>query len=879
MGVAPGARFGSYEVVSSLGVGGMGEVYQARDTKLGRDVALKIVRPEFAGDPERVIRFRREALALAAINHPHIATVHEFSEAEGTAFLVMELVPGETLRDRLSTGSVTLIEALRIGKQVAEALEAAHDKGIIHRDLKPANIKITPDGAVKVLDFGLAKALIDGDAGDVFSQSPTAAASAGVILGTLPYMSPEQARGKPVDRRTDIWSFGCVMFELMTQHRPFDGDNTSDVIAAVLEREPDWRLLPPTVPPAVDRLLRRCLRKDSRQRLRDIGDARMELAEALEAPAATVAPATHRRKRFWSFARAIAWLALGVIAGAFVMRALRRDARPIQPAGHFLMSLPAGERFANLDFPAVAMSNDGSLIAYVGTRGGRAQLFVRPLNSLESRALPGTNDAIAPFFSPDHRWVAFFAEGKLKKVPVEGGPPFTLCDAPIGFGGSWGRDDTIVFSPATGSGLSRVPAAGGPPTRVTQVNAEKGEFSHRWPEWLPDGETVIFTIGTVGSWDDAQIVAQSVVSGRQTVLVRGGTNPRYLPSGYLMYAKGGTLLAAPFDAARLSVTGAASPVIENVVQSFDGAAQVGTSPSGALVYLSGSFTSDKRRLMGVERTGAVTPLAAPADAYAAPRVSPDRRALAVIIAGTTEDIWTYDMARGALAQVTFEGQSASPSWTPDGQRLTFSWNANGPGNLFSKMLAGGPQERLTTSDHLQLPGSWSGDGRRLAFVERHPTTGRDLWILNEDRAVRPFLASAYDETAPRFSPDGRLIAYVSNESGRNEVYVRAYADPSRKWQVSPGGGAEPVWDPGGQELFFRAGDRMMVAALGRSSSPQFTEPRTLFEGKFEKGTMDSANYDVMSAPQRFVMVEATDRASREDQLHLLIHWQPATVSR
>jgi eukaryotic-like serine/threonine-protein kinase len=878
MAVAPGARFGSYEVVSSLGVGGMGEVYQARDTKLGRDVALKIVRPELAGDPERVVSFRREALALAAMNHPHIATVHEFNETEGTAFLVMELVPGETLRDRLLTGSVPMIEALRIGRQVAEALEAAHDKGIIHRDLKPANIKITPEGAVKVLDFGLAKALIDDDARDGFSRSPTAAVSAGVILGTLPYMSPEQARGKPVDRRADIWSFGCVMFELMTHHRPFDGDTTSDVIAAVLEREPDWRLLPSKTPPAVDRVLRRCLRKDSRQRLRDIGDARMELEEALEGPA-PAAPAISRHGRFGLFTQAIGWLALGLIAGGLLTWGLRRDAPPVQPAGHFLMSLPAGERFAGLDFPAVAMSPDGSLVAYVGTRGGRAQLFVRPLNRLESRALPGTSDAIAPFFSPDHRWVAFFAEGKLKKVPVDGGTPVTLCEAPIGFGGSWGPDGTIVFSPATGSGLSRVPAAGGPPTRVSQVNSEKGEFSHRWPEWLPDGKTVVFTIGSVGSWDDAQIVAQSVVSGRQTVLVRGGTNPRYLPSGHLTYAKGGTLLAVPFDAARLSVTGAAFPVIENVVQSFDGAAQVGTSPSGALVYVSGSFTSDKRRLIGVERSGAVAPLAAPADAYAAPRVSPDRQTLAVTIAGATEDIWTYDIARAALARVTFEGRSASPIWTPDGQRLTFSWHANGPGNLFWKMLVGGPQERLGTSDHLQLPGSWSGDGRRLAFVERHPTTGRDLWILNEDRAVRPFLASAYDETAPRFSPDGRLIAYVSNESGRNEVYVRVVADPSRKWQVSLGGGAEPVWDPGGQELFFRAGDRMMVTSPGLSSNPHFTGARTLFEGKFEKGTMDSANYDVMAAPQRFVMVEATDRESREDQLHLLVNWQPSTAPR
>ena len=878
MGAAPGARFGSYEVVSSLGVGGMGEVYKAHDTKLGRDVALKIVRPEFAGDPERVLRFRREALVLAALNHPHIATVHEFNEADGTAFLVMELVPGETLRDRMLSGRLTMTEVLRIGRQVAEALEAAHDKGIIHRDLKPANIKITPQGDVKVLDFGLAKALVDDDVREGLSQSPTAALSAGMILGTVPYMSPEQARGKPVDRRTDIWAFGCVMFELVTHRRPFDGDTTSDVIAALLQAEPDWRLLPSDTPPAVDRVLRRCLRKDLRQRLRDIGDARMELEEALEAPAGVSAPGPQRHQRYWPSARAFAWLALGLLAGTLVGLALRREPPLAQPPGHFVMSLPAGERVAGLDFPAVAISPDGSLVAYVGTRGGRSELFLRPLNSLESRALPGTNDAIAPFFSPDHRWIAFFADGKLKKVPVDGGAAVTLCDAPIGFGGSWGPDDTIVFAPATGSGLSRVPAAGGEPTPVTQVNAQKGEFSHRWPEWLPDGNTVIFTVGSVGSWDEAQIVAQSLASGQQTVLARGGTNPHYLPSGHLMYAKGGTLLAVKFDAARLSVTGAASPVIDDVVQSFDGASQVGAASSGAVVYLSGSFTSDKRRLMGVERSGAVAPLAAPARAYAAPRVSPDSRTLAVTIASGTEDIWTYDIAQGALTQLTFEGNSASPLWTPDGKRLTFSWRAAGPANLFWKMIAGGPQERLATSDHLQLPGSWSADGRRLAFVERHPTTGRDLWIMHEDRTVHPFLVSPNDETAPRFSPDGRLIAYVSNESGRNEVYVRAFPDSSRKWQVSSGGGAEPVWDRGGKELFFRAGDRMMVTSPGQSSNPHFAEARTLFESKYEKGTMDTANYDVTPAPTRFVMVESPDRESREDQLHLLINWQPSASS-
>ena len=553
-----GTRLGPYEIVAPLGAGGMGEVYRARDTKLGRDVAIKVLPTLFTSDPERRARFEREARLLAALNHPHIGAIYGLEDADPSTHsassgqagsgqaavraLVLELVEGETLADRLTTGPLPVMEVLTIARQIAEALEAAHEKGIVHRDLKPANIKITPAAVVKVLDFGLAKACADDGSGPDLSQSPTVTAGdtrEGVILGTAAYMSPEQARGRSLDKRTDNWAFGCVLFEMLTGRSTFAGDTISDTIVAILERDPDWRLLPATTPSAIQHLLRRCLQKDLHRRLRDVGDARLDIEEALAEPIAIAGPARlevrgGRRQRLVG---AVTLLAIGGVLGSLVGVRLKTEPRLLTPpAAHFVVSLAPSERLAGLDFPAVAISPDGSRVAYVATRGGRPQLLVRPMSSLEATPMPGTADAISPFFSPDNRWIAFFAEGKLKKVPVSGGAPITLCDAPIGFGGSWGSDDVIVFASASGSGLSQVPAAGGTPTRVTTIDTQNGEFSHRWPELLPDGRTVLFTVGTLGSWDDAQIVAQSLSSGQRRVLIQGGTNPHYLSTGHLIHA-------------------------------------------------------------------------------------------------------------------------------------------------------------------------------------------------------------------------------------------------------------------------------------------------------------------------------------------------------
>jgi eukaryotic-like serine/threonine-protein kinase len=890
MTVGPGTQIGAYHVVAAIGAGGMGEVYRARDSRLNREVALKVIRQPLT-DAEHLARFRREAQVLAALNHPHVAGIYELDEVDGTLFLVMELVPGHTLGELLATQptrALGVTEALRIARQIAEALEAAHDKGIVHRDLKPANIKVTADGVVKVLDFGLAKAL-SGDAADVnLTNSPTltiAATNANVILGTAAYMSPEQAKGQVVDRRTDIFAFGCVLYEMLAGRPAFRGETVAEILAGVLKTDPDWSLLPPGASGNVTRLVQRCLQKDVKGRLRDIGDARLEIEEALNVPGATSGtqilptPTIPARAR-WS--RVLGLLAAGAAAGAIAILSVKTGppARTL-PAGHFAITLPSNETLAGLDFPAVAIASDGSGVAYVGSRGGQSQLFVRPMNSLESTPIDGTTNAIAPFFSPDGRWLAFFADGQLKKIPTAGGAPVTLAEASVGLGGSWGANDTIVFAAGTGSGLSRVSANGGTLERVTVVAADKGEFSHRWPELLPDGKTVLYTVGTLGHWDDAQIVAQPLGSHERSLLVQGGTNPRYLSSGHLIYARGGAIMAVPFDLNNLKTSGTPVRVLDNVLESFDGAAQVSVSPSGTALYVAGEFESNRRRLETVDRRGVVTPFAAPLQAYRAPRLSPDGRRLLVTIEGSTEDLWIYDITAGTLTQLTFGVNAAMPIWTPDSQRVTFSSNTVGIPNLFWTTI--GQQkaaERLATSDNFQIPGSWSPDGRTLAYVERHPTTGRDIWFLRlgDEREAKPFLNSPFDESAPRFSPDGRWIAYVSNESGRDEVLLGSATDPTRREQLSKGGGTEPVWARDGKEVFYRVGNKLIAVSVSDGRAMRSAQPRTLFEGDFEKGSADVANYDIAPDNQRFVMIGGNATAEHAT-IHVLVNWTSEIATR
>lgn len=878
MRFAPGTQLGIYELIDELGAGGMGEVYRARDTTLRREVAIKFVNPSVCADPDGLARLRREARALASLNHPHVATLHELAEFEGFCGLVMELVGGETLAERIARGRLPAIEAARIGAQVAAALEAAHDRGIVHRDLKPANIKLTSEGSAKVLDFGLAKAEASRDDMATAGSHAPLATGTGVVVGTVSYMSPEQARGAEVDRRTDVWALGCVLFEMITGRRAFEGPTSTDTLVAVLEREPDWALLPPNTPPLIRRLLRRCLEKELRRRLRDVGDARLELEEAA-APGVSgfiepVASSVPLRRSPYTLAllAILGLVAMGSLIALFWRNDEPRSATEIQ----FAVTLPAGERLGATDFPALAISPDGRFIAYVAERGGTTQLVLRRLNELHAAPIPGTTNAMSPFFSPDSQWIGFFADGALKKVPVAGGPPISICPADAGFGGTWTINDTIIFADATGSALSRVDAGGGSPSPATRLDAQRGEFSHRWPEVLPDGRTILFTVGTVGEWDEAEIVAQVLDSDRRETVLKGGTHPHYLPTGHLLYLHAGAVWIAPFDIRQLKTTGPPERALEGVTGSADGAGQFAVSPVGTVVYAPAEGEDSARRLATID-AGEETPLAAPARSYVGPRVAPNGRQVVIGIADRAEHIWVYDVSTSSLRQLTFDGANRAPIWTPDGQRVTFSSNRNGPLNLFTIAVDGsGTPERLTVSEHLQLPGSWSPDGRTLAFVEQRPGSGRDIWLLGPTREPIAWADSASDESAPRFSPDGQAIAYVADVSGRAEVYVRGISSAAPGQLISAAGGTEPVWARDGRTLFYRNAGRLMAVTITSTNPPRTGtgHPREVFSGSVQAGTFDSANYDVLSSAGRFIIVAGVSSAPPNSVFHVAVNWTP-----
>jgi eukaryotic-like serine/threonine-protein kinase len=885
MGIATGTRLGCYEVVAQIGAGGMGEVYEARDTKLGRNVAIKVLPAAFVNDPERLSRFQREARMLAALNHPNIATIYGLEHSDGVHFLIMELVSGETLAERIKGGPVPLEEALKIAVQIAEALEAAHGKNIIHRDLKPANVKVTPEGKVKVLDFGLAKAFAGDGANDDPSNSPTLSAAAtmqGVVLGTAAYMSPEQARGKGCDKRTDVWAFGCVLYELLTGRQAFHGETTTEILAAVLRGEPDWQALPETTPLSIRALLRRCLQKEMSKRARDAGDARIEIEEALAAPVTTELTTAAPTKGI----RALGWrgLILGVgglllVAAVASLTAWNLKPSPPQPVTRTVINLPPGQQLAGLDSGlALALSPDGTHLAYVARQGDVQQIYLRAMDSLVANPLPGTDGAVNPFFSPDGQWVGFFAGGKLEKVPVTGGATLDLgiVGATRGAGASWGDRGIIAIAPGAASSLLQIPDAGGAVRPL--AHSEKGDLTHRWPEFLPGGRAVLFTAGRSGiTFSSAQIAALSVATGERRDLIQGASNPRYALSGHLVYAQGGNLVAVPFDSERLAVTGAAIPAVEGVLQSpTSGAAQYSISARGSLVYVPGGIQGTQSRLAWVSRNGTEQVLAAPPHSYLFPHLSPDGRRVAVSIIEQESQTWLYDLSRETLSRFTFEGsQNYNSVWTPDGKRVAFESNNSGVPNIFWQLADGsGGLERLTTSPNINAPVSWSPDGQLLAFGEVITATGQNIWILRmNDRKVFSLHKTGFNENEARFSPDGRWLAYVSDESGRVEVYVQPYPGQGGKWQISTEGGTEPVWNRNGRELFYRSGDKMM--AVDVSTQPGFaaSTPRMLFEGRYEHPPVPLHNFDVSPDGQHFLMLKPVDQEqAAPTQINVVLNW-------
>jgi Tol biopolymer transport system component len=899
MTIATGTRLGSYEVVAAIGAGGMGEVYRAHDTKLGRDVAIKVLPANFVNDPERLSRFQREARMLAALNHANIATIYGLEQCDGVTCLVMELVSGETLAERVRSGPIGIEEALKIAVQIAEAMEAAHEKSIIHRDLKPANVKVTLEGKVKVLDFGLAKAFAGDAANDDPSNSPTLSAAAtmqGVILGTAGYMSPEQARGKSCDKRTDIWAFGCVLYELLTGRQAFQGDSTTEILAAVLRGEPDWEALPETTPLNMRVLLRRCLQKEMNKRARDAGDALIEIEEALARPVtkepttAAAAKGVHALGRR-SVVVGLGCLFLGAIVTGLAVWNLKPS--PPQPVTRTVINLQPGQQLAGLaGGPAVALSPDGTRLAYVARQGGTQQLYLRAMDSLEAKPIPGTDGAVNPFFSPDGLWLGFFVGQKLKKISVNGGAALTVGDATFPHGASWGRPGIIVFAPSVGSPLKQVPDEGGTPQLLTRL--KKGEVNQRWPEFLPDGKAVLFTgAPTNASWTNSEVAAQSVGTGERRNLIQRATLPRYAASGHLVYAQAGSLMAVPFDPRRLAITGVAVPVVEGVLQSpWSGAAQYSLSATGSLVYIPGGVQADQRRLVWVTRNGAEQPVAAPTRAYVYPRLSPDGHRLGVAITEEETQVWLYDFSRETLTRLTFGGSVNQNSvWTPDGKWIATQSNREGPMNIFWQRADGsGGLEHLITSEYNNFPMSFSPDGQLLAFAEVNPTTGYDIWVLRlgdtsqgsvqvpspgsaQVRRAEPFLRTPFNESTPRFSPDGRWLAYISDESGRFEIYVQPYPGPGGKWQISTEGGAEPAWNPNGRELFYRSGDKMMAVDIATQPSFSAGKPRMLFEGGYSPAYGTSTNYDVSPDGQRFLMIKPNEAGeAAPTQINVVLNW-------
>ncbi len=907
-----GAQLGPYRVTSLLGRGGMGEVYRATDTALGREVAIKILPWDLSADPERLARFRREARVLASLNHPNIGAIYGLETLDGptgpTLGLVLELVEGPTLAETLASGRLPVTETIALAQQIADALEAAHQQGLVHRDLKPANIKVRPDGAVKVLDFGLAKAIEPaiGSSPNV-TQSPTITTPAmmtgvGTILGTAAYMSPEQARGKPADKRSDVWAFGCVLYEMLTGTRPFPGDDVADVLAAVLTKEPDWTQLPHDLTPTLGTYLRRCLHKDPKQRIGDMQDVRLALEGAFE-PDTTSETPLHRRTSLWR--RVAAPAAAAVAAGAAVGAAVWLVTRPAAPQVTRFTLSPAGPAAFESSGTARDMTvlPDGRRIVYkaVGTRGV-PQLFVFALDALEPMPLVRDGSPLGPFSSPDGSWLGFVeiegASPQLKKIAVTGGPSLTLASLDGQSSGvTWGDDDGIIYATANpATGLQRVASTGGSPVVLTRPDGARGERDHLWPHLLPGGQAVLFTVtSTTANLDASQVVVLDLRTGAQKALISNGSQAQYAASGHLVYVAGDRLWAVAFDRERLAVIGEPVAVVSQVARTPNGTAEFDMSRDGTLVYVPTAGASATRTLVWVDRQGREEPVkGAPSRAYVFPRLSPDGARLALDVRDQESDIWVWDFARETLTRATFDpGLDRGPVWMPDGHRLVFSSQAGanasgtGVGRLFWRATDGtGAAERIGAEDSilsLMLPSSVSPDGTSVVTWGRGdvspPITFDVMMLTLKDRQVRPLVHTPFNERNGAVSPDGRWLAYESNASGQFEIYVRPFPDvDAGQWQVSTAGGIQALWARNGQELFYIAADgRLNSVRVDGGATWSASTPRTVLDRQYYLGANlvnAGRTYDVSPDGQRFLMIKdnASDQGAGRASMVVVQNW-------
>ena len=889
MPLTPGTRLGAYTIGPQIGVGGMGEVYRATDNHLGREVAIKVLPEAFAQDAERLARFEREARTLASLNHPNIAIIHGLEQSDGVRALVMELVEGPTLADRIAHGAMPVDETLAVAKQIAEALEAAHEQGIVHRDLKPANIKIRDDGAVKVLDFGLAK-IVDGAVSSgvpvsvAHSLSPTITTPAmtqlGVILGTAAYMAPEQARGKPVDKRSDIWAFGCVLFEMLAGRKAFDGEDVTDTIAAVVRAEPKWEALPADVPAHIRLLLRRCLEKDRKKRIGDIAGALfvMRDAEALSAAPVPATATTPRRASLW---RQIGWYALAVTAASLVtVAAVRLQTRADAPRVSRLDLTTSGEAVLN-DVPTrrVALAPDGSRLVYVGGAiVGRPELFVRKMDELEPVRLVANGDR--PFVSPDGQWVGFIAPPLLKKVAITGGPSVEIVKIDGGFrGGTWGTDGKIIFATNRETGLLRVSSDGGEIEVLTRPDKAKGELGHIWPHLLPGGHAVLFTIsaadGSLATSANSQIAVLDLrsASSAHKILIRGGSDARYVPTGHLVYFADGSLRAVRFDLDRLEIIGSAIPVLASLATVQGNSGDFDVAQNGTVVYVpQEEGVSIARTLTWVDRHGKEEAIPAEAHAYLYPRISPDGMRVALDVREGDSDIWVWDLTRRTLIRITRDpGLDRTPVWSADGQFIFYSGNADGVAAVFRQRADGnGTPEQLTKPEAPQFPVSLSPRGNYLVLDQgTGGPTNHDVMMLSLDapdrgaasiRQAEEIVKTPVGEGNGSISPNGRWLAYQSNQSGDWEIYVQPFADKNgARSAVSTSGGMQPRWSPDGRELYYVSPrSEMMRVPVGTGAVLSPGTPDVLFDARpyFLGSSLNSPYfmYDV-AKDGRFLMVK------------------------
>jgi serine/threonine-protein kinase len=882
--LAPGAVFGVYTVRDVIGQGGMGEVYRASDRRLGRDVALKVLPHRFSADPVKHARFDREARLLASLNHPHIAAIYDVEEHDGVVALVLELVDGPTLSERIADGHISLERVLVIATEIAEALAAAHARGIVHRDLKPSNVKLTATGDVKVLDFGIAKALApdpqDGVRGsDLPTASITREQGAGEVLGTAPYVSPEHARGLQTDHRSDIWAFGCVLYELLTGVRAFDGNSTTEIIARVLERDPDFSRLPEDTPPSLRRLIVRTLRKDPARRLGCIGDAIIEIedarAERAAGPPEPAAPARSRRGAF--LAGAVALIA-GLAAGAALM-GWRLAPAPHEPA---FLAVPVAEvdDLVAGEAPGLAISPDGQTVVYRAWRDGVIQLVRRSLVTGVSEPVPGSEDSAGPFFSPDGQWLGFSTQAQIVKIAVNGNQEVVVTPSAGGARASWGVPDAIVFSADAGRGIYVVPAAGGEPKLVATPDESAGHLSYESPDALPDGRHALVTIRLA---DRQQVGVVDVGSGQVTPLTEG-RQPHYAPTGHLVFARDNALWAAPFDIDALAFRSEPVPVVDDLERgALNGTSHFDVSDGGALVYMPGRVALDLRTPVWITPEGKETVVPVEGRAYTRATLSPDGTRIALAEANPeNRDIWIYDIARGTLMRLTTDpATDTAPIWSPDGRQVAFRSERDGGGLFVTAADGAGTVTKLTSSTGparpAHTPYAFTPDGLALLFTELRSYADQGIAVVRIDEAPesRVLIDGPYAETRPALSPDGAWLAYQSDETGRYEIYVRPYPDINRsRTQVSTRGGTSARWRADGRAIIFHDGNAMMTAPVTPGEPFGVGEAQVLFEASRYNDRLGPL-YDMTPDGQRFLFLREggpEGQVSRRDDLRLVQHW-------